>query len=201
MEPHSAKNLTRVILLGNEDWMVPASADERRYAVFNVGTGRMQDNVFFSKMIRQMDELGGNEILYRYLLDFDLSKVDVNVAPQTEALMEQKLISLSPFHHWLHESLQEDRLLGTSLEEPWPEEIGCQTFRNAYESFKEDRSLHEHGRASSRIGRHLKAIFGDVKHRKREGDKLAWVYHLPPLEEAKQIWNDYLTGKRKGALH
>ena len=33
----TVRNVTRVFIMGNEDWLVPASADERRFAVFEVG--------------------------------------------------------------------------------------------------------------------------------------------------------------------
>ena len=46
-EVYKVANKTRVAILGNEDWLVPASENERRYAVFNVGNKKMQDIPFF----------------------------------------------------------------------------------------------------------------------------------------------------------
>ncbi|MCU9931097.1 hypothetical protein OFL77_27585, partial [Escherichia coli] len=80
-------NITRVAIIGNEDWLVPASFDERRYAVFSVGDGRRQDRDFFHNMRVGMEE-GGYAYLLKFLMDFDLSAIDVNEAPQTQGLID-----------------------------------------------------------------------------------------------------------------
>jgi hypothetical protein len=57
-EPYSVANKTRVVIIGNEDWLIPASHDERRFAFFDVGDGRKQDRAFFQSM-REGMEAGG----------------------------------------------------------------------------------------------------------------------------------------------
>src|SRR5262249_45615909 len=49
-EAYSVANLVRIFILGNESWVVPASHDERRYAVFDVGDRNKQDTKFFTQM-------------------------------------------------------------------------------------------------------------------------------------------------------
>lgn len=79
-KPYQVANLTRVAIIGNEDWLIPASFDEHRFAVFNIGEGRIQDRGFFKGMREGMEQ-GGYAHLLRYLMDFDLSTVDLNYAP------------------------------------------------------------------------------------------------------------------------
>src|SRR6516164_80135 len=50
-EPYRVKNLTRVVILGNESWLVPAGRTSRRYAVFDVDNNRIQDDEWFGKMV------------------------------------------------------------------------------------------------------------------------------------------------------
>src|SRR5690606_13114237 len=68
-EPYSVENCTRIVIIGNEEWLVPSSHDERRFAVFHVGDGRKQDRAFFQAM-REGMERGGYRLLLRYLLDY-----------------------------------------------------------------------------------------------------------------------------------
>ncbi|NDB68798.1 MAG: hypothetical protein EB015_12495, partial [Methylocystaceae bacterium] len=87
-EPYTVSNLTRVCIIGNEEWLVPASQDERRFAVFNVGEGRRQDREFFKEMRVGMEK-GGYANLLRFLMDYDISEFDVNEAPLTQGLIDQ----------------------------------------------------------------------------------------------------------------
>jgi hypothetical protein len=90
LTPYQVENLTRVCLIGNEKWLVPASSDERRFAVFEVGDGRIQDRRYFEELRLGLDERGGDAHLLRYLLDYDLAGIDLNKAPSTRGLAEQK---------------------------------------------------------------------------------------------------------------
>jgi len=110
-EPYRVANLTRIAILGNEDWIVPTSQDERRFAVFNVGDGRRQDRKFFQDM-REGMEAGGYAHLLRYLLDFDLAGVEVNEAPNTQGLVDQKLASLRGPERWLADVLAAGEISG-----------------------------------------------------------------------------------------
>jgi hypothetical protein len=95
LTPYQVENLTRVCIIGNEKWLVPATSDERRFAVFEVGDGRIQDRRYFEELRVGLDERGGDAHLLRYLLDYDLTGIDLNKAPSTRGLAEQKDESLT----------------------------------------------------------------------------------------------------------
>lgn len=118
-EPYTIDNLVRVIIVGNEDWLVPATVDERRYAVFNVEEGKMQQNKFFEQMRINIDKHGGNSVLLHYLDNFDLKTVDINVAPMTKGLAEQKMSSLSLDESFWFSCLKDEKIGSAD----WPEEI------------------------------------------------------------------------------
>ena len=87
-------NCLHVIMASNNDWVVPASADERRYAVFDVSDARLGELDYFKKLNEELDG-GGLAAMLHDLLGMDLGewhpREDV---PQTEALRRQKVLSL-----------------------------------------------------------------------------------------------------------
>jgi hypothetical protein len=109
-------NHVRLLVTGNADWLVAAGREERRFAVLDVSDARMQDIPYFAALEKQMNE-GGREALLDYLLNFDLSRVNLRVIPKTMALLEQKIVSLNPEQSWLFDLLRSGRL-------PWGEDGG-----------------------------------------------------------------------------
>ena len=106
------KNHVRLLMASNHDWVVPAGLEERRFFVVDVGEAHMQDIPYFAAIADQMDH-GGREALLHHLINVDLAGVDLREFPQTAALMENKLLSMSPVEKFWYEklwagSLQED---------------------------------------------------------------------------------------------
>lgn len=188
-EPYSVANKTRVVIIGNEDWLVPASHDERRFAVFDVGDGRKQDRRFFTAMRTGM-ESGGYGQLLRFLLDYDIKDIDLNEAPSTKALMDQKHHSLDPLHQWWLDCLEEGRIIGAEFT-GWPAEIECERFRAAFRRHVKERNIRSRIPEDRAIGRLMKQCApGVVKRRlsKQEDGSQPYAYHLPPVAEARAEW-------------
>jgi hypothetical protein len=68
-----------------------------------------------------MEQRGGNESLLYALLHHDLSKFSVREVPRTDALREQKLLSLSPEQEWWFTKLREGRVF--PQHERWEREV------------------------------------------------------------------------------
>lgn len=187
---YTVANLTRVAIVGNEDWLVPASGDERRFAVFDVGDGQMQDRAFFEEMRVGM-ELGGYALLLHQLLHFDLSTIDVNAAPVTKGLHDQKLATLGPFEQWWLECLTEGRLTQSDFGSEWPGRIDCTAFREAVGRYYKSRHT---GRIPDdrEMGRRLLAVLPVVKHSRGPKPEQRYRYELPPLETARQAWDKFI---------
>lgn len=113
IESYEVDNLTRCGILGNENWLVPASEDERRFAVFNVGNGRKQDVAYFTRMRKGM-QAGGQEYLLHRLLNIDITKFNVDKAPNSQGLADQKMASLTPISQWWLDSLTSMRFAGAA---------------------------------------------------------------------------------------
>jgi bifunctional DNA primase/polymerase-like protein/uncharacterized protein DUF5906 len=194
-EQYNVDNCTRIIILGNEEWIIPASEDERRYAVFNVGTGRKQDTAFFTRMREGMEQ-GGYAMLLRFLLDFDISRFNFNQAPSTQGLLDQKNASLGVFHQWWLDSLTDGRLLFSEFANgDWPGEIDKDSFRGAFRRYTKDRNIGGRAPDERRLGRDLKEVLPSIdpnqKRRAPDGSRIN-IYTLPPLPEARKAWETYI---------
>lgn len=192
-EHFRVENRTRIVIIGNEDWLVPSSADERRFAVFDVGDGRKQDKPYFVEM-RESLEAGGYRYLLRYLLDYDLAGIDVNEAPRTEGLLDQKHATLDPFCQWWLDCLTEGRILAGDFDTAWPSHVDCERFRGAFRRYVRERNIRSRIPEDKSIGKTLKRI-GDgliVPSKARSGEGYINIYRIPELSEARAAWDRYI---------
>ena len=201
VDAEAAPNYVHLVLASNEDWVVPAGLDERRFFVIEVGNDRKQDYVYFKKIKNDLNN-GGYENLLHYLLTYDISEYEVRNVPQTQALQEQKIMSMAPETQWLFQKLQEGVL--SRREEDWSTRVLKDSL---YEDYIND--LRDQGRnfRLSRVafGRFLTRAFpGDFPVSKQEtGDvpwtnehghevmlrKRAYFYYLPELEDVRTYWD------------
>jgi hypothetical protein len=72
--------------------------------VFDMGEEHMQDKPYFAAIDHEMNN-GGREALLHHLLNFDLSQVDLRTIPQTAALLDQQIESMTPEQAWWFETL------------------------------------------------------------------------------------------------
>jgi hypothetical protein len=192
MEPYQVDNLTRVVIIGNEDWLVPATQDERRYAVFDVGEGDMQKRSFFQEMREGMEANGGEGygLLLAKLQAFDLSTVDVNDAPKTDGLADQKIESLGPQHSWWLDCLTEGQILGGDFAGEWPEFIPTNRLMDAARRYTVERGVRSWQPTKIQFNRAMKQFmptWGAVKAAKAQPGDATYHYPMPPLPEARAL--------------
>lgn len=101
------KNHVHIMMAANGDWVVPAGLDgERRFAVFQVSSARRGDKDFFNKLNRQMYKEGGLEAMLHDLL---LRNIDGwaprDNVPATNALVEQKVMTMDDVERWWYNKL------------------------------------------------------------------------------------------------
>lgn len=191
-EPYKVDNLTRVAIIGNEDWLVPATFDERRFAVFTVGNGRRQDRDFFGGMRRGMEQEGYAHLL-RYFMDFDLTSVDVNAAPSTQGLVDQKHASLPPIQEWWLDCLTADRLIGDSFDGELPERIPTGRVHAAFATWAKQRNIRSRLPQDREFNKEMKMRLGDYR-RTREGGNLLYAYHSPGIDVLRADWETFIGG-------
>lgn len=185
---YEVDNLTRVAILGNADWVVPASHDERRFAVFDVGDGRKQDRDFFRTMRERM-ERGGYRLLLRYLLDFDTSQVDVNDAPRTKGLLDQKLNTLDPLPAWWLSCLAEGKIVASDFGAEWPDQVERDRFRESFRRYAQNRGVRARLPDDIHIGKLMSRMCPAMTSGRV---KTGYVYRFPPLDDCRRAWNAFI---------
>jgi Mesyanzhinovviridae DNA primase len=194
-EPFSIDNFVRLLVTGNPDWVVPAGHEERRFAVFDMSERNIQDHEFFESMQKQMDH-GGREALLHYLLNFDLSKVNLKKIPKTQALLHQKLHTLDSMDSWLLDILREGILPGYN------------EHNNKTPTFVMFRSYLKHSHdlgiprrsCETRVGMYLKKLFPKLIKVNGDYEESLYassttkvkLYSFPPLNECRRAFEGWL---------
>ena len=191
------KSLTRVAIVGNEDWLVPATEDERRYAVFDVGEGRIQDRKFFNDMRKGM-EAGGYACLLRYLLDFHIN-CDVNEAPNTKGLINQKLAGLEPVQQWWYDTLAAGTIAGGDWAGEWPDSIPTNRLRDALRRWVNNRNIKGRLPNDVHFGKILRQMAPSFEKKKLGGSKVvdgdtSYAYFKVDLEVLRKEFDKYIGG-------
>jgi Family of unknown function (DUF5906) len=86
---YQVKNFLHVFICTNSKWAIPATQDERRWFILNVGEKHRKDFPYFKKICDDM-EADGRANLLHYLLNLDISNFEFRNVPETEAMLEQQ---------------------------------------------------------------------------------------------------------------
>lgn len=105
VDVETSPNCVHLMMAANDDHVVRASADERRFCVLDVGTGQQQNAAYFGAILTELQN-GGYENLLHFLLTYDLGGFDVRQVPRTSALRDQQESTLSDFDRLWFEMLQ-----------------------------------------------------------------------------------------------
>jgi hypothetical protein len=109
-------NRMHLLMAANANWVVPASADERRFAVFDVSNRYARNaapekerEAYFNALYAELNNGGLGAMLYD-LLHWDLGDWHPRRVPATEGLQKQKALSLPPLARWMELMLQDGKL-------------------------------------------------------------------------------------------
>ena len=191
-EPYKVRNLSRVAIISNEDWVVPAGVDERRFAVFTVGDGRRQDRKFFESMRKGMEQ-GGYAHLLRFLMDYDMTGIDVNAAPSTSGLIEQKHQSLDPVDEWWLDCLSANRLAGDTFDGDMPERLPTKRVHAAFLTWAKSRQIRSRLPKDRDFSATMKKRLGDYARARVDGD-LTYAYFNPGIQVLRAEWEKFIGG-------
>jgi hypothetical protein len=129
-------NFLHVMMASNEEWVVPAGLDARRFLVLVVSEHRKGDHVYFAEIWKQM-KAGGYEAMLYDLLNLDITTFNVRSVPVTEGLQQQKKLSLPTFEAWWLDVLHRGYVYRSRLgrEEyfgEWHDEIATEVLFTSY---------------------------------------------------------------------
>ena len=122
VDPFQMPNRLKILIASNSDWVVPASADERRYFVLDVSDERKGDVAYFQALAAAIDSDELPALLHE-LLEMDLSGFDHRNPPHTEGLNRQKLIGGDSLQKFWLDCLTTGCIVGAVLGSNWPDDI------------------------------------------------------------------------------
>lgn len=187
------RNMLHILMASNNDWVVPAGLEERRFCVLDVSDKRIQDKAYFTALAEEMETGGLGAMLYD-LQNYDLSRYQIRDVPQTRGLFEQKLQSLDDFQQWWFHRLSEGELmpgLGFNF-------IPCAILYASYMDNLSSRAV-RHRSGETVFGLSLKKVLPEgwpkKKFRSIPGQKQVNQYEFPPLDKCRNHFESLIKSK------
>ena len=190
------RNLVHLMLASNEKWIVPAGADARRFAVFDVSDNRKGDRKFFGELDKQLAD-GGLAGMVHDLMALDLDgwhpALDL---PRTAALADQKQRSLSHIMKWWQELLSRGELATTeAMTDQWaiePVTLGpadrTALLDDCDRYLKRNHVYHEKATHTAIV--EAGKVFGLTTGTANRGRERTWI--LPPLGEMRAAFDRHI---------
>lgn len=97
---YQSKNMLSILMASNEQWVVPASVDERRFCVLDVSGELIGVRKYYDPLVRQCNSKSAQAAMLYDLLNYDLSDFEVRSIPETDALKEQRAHSMDSLGKW-----------------------------------------------------------------------------------------------------
>jgi hypothetical protein len=197
-EPYMVGNYARIYITSNNDWAVPASVDERRFAIFEAISDRIGDKKYFEAIFDQLEAWNGRgyRALMSVLSAISVDKTAVHVAPQTQALADQKMETLECVAKWFHASLKEGCIDGVTSEfddeDGWVSEALCKDVYDAYCTYAKAQGF-RYPKSETSFGRQIRKMVGDVVKRSRKliGHRQKYVYLFDNLKTCRKSYETW----------
>lgn len=200
IDAEASANYVHLFMASNDSWVVPAGFGDRRFFVLDVSHRHARDNDYFGTIQHELDN-GGREALLHHLLNYDLRDFEVRDIPATEALQEQKLMSMSGEQDWWLLKLRDGRLL--EEDDSWGRVCThdlLYDYAQYFRSFGSGRKV-----SASKLGQFLSEVCpGGWPKREQVGEphesrgldgtmktiKRPYFYVFPTLEECRSQWDE-----------
>jgi len=200
IDPTHVPNFARLLMLTNEDYAVPVSAGDRRYAVFDVhdsGQTRLKNQGGWKDDFKtQIGSLlkPGTGVLERFfheLLTFDCASIDLDDIPDTQARREQKDAAMDTLDVFFRDLLEEGAL---PEDQDGKGKTPCQDLLDAYEK---SCGRHERVKRSDALHTRGRKIFGDILFTKTTPTTVPGLsskqrcFQFGPLPDCRAAWERY----------
>ncbi len=180
--PIDVKNMTRLIIASNEEWVIPATEEERRFLFCNVSNKKRQNRTYFGAIINELEKENGYGKILFDLLNEDLVGFDVGdlTSISNDGLKSQISRGLSSSLEWFGDCI---------FDWPWAtNEIRNDVFIMEYIIWCKN---HNRKPLSKRkLGIDIKNNFCYELSSALVDGKMTQVKIFPPVEALKDIWNE-----------
>jgi hypothetical protein len=162
-------NRVHLMMASNNAFVVPASAESRRFAVFDVSNVHRQEQSYFKTVLDEMDPAGAAAGVAAMLYDLKRIPIDLTVlrkVPETAALHAQRLATLRGPAKWMLDVLSRG-YLGNTPFQSWETSYSTDDLFDSYRFWSRDA---KEGFPAIRpeFGRFLSGMF--AHHRPRPPD-------------------------------
>jgi hypothetical protein len=133
------RNAAHILMATNNRWVIPAGTDSRRWCVLDAGGSRIGDHAYFAA-IQAEPKNGGAEAMLYDLLHTDLTGFNVFDFPVTDALIDQRDISLETDLAWWKDCLSRGYIWASECGQEayfrqWHNEISTEILYRSYEKY------------------------------------------------------------------
>ena len=161
-------NRTKLLMASNNDWIAPASKDERRYFVLDVSSEKIGDTDYFNALHRDIDNPEIQAAFLYEMLHRDISGFHVGKIPDTKALQHQREQSLDSFGKYWLDVLQRGYIYqsqhGLDALNEWITEPTVELIKRGYEQYCNKNKIDQHRIVSpKKYGGYLTSWYGDKK--------------------------------------
>jgi hypothetical protein len=186
-------NFLHLMMASNEEWVVPAGPEARRFMVLRPAETKMRNFAYFKAIQDELDA-GGYEAMLHDLLHHDLTGFNVADVPETDGLQEQKKLSLDTSHAWwldvLHRGYVYKSKLGLEAHfGEWRETETTEVLFAAYTEFAKSKN-ERHAMAREAFGAFMVQMGGKAKK----------PYNVVTGEHITDVTNGFGSTNRQAAL-
>jgi hypothetical protein len=136
VDAQSFRNMIHMFIASNSKWVIPAGTDSRRWYVTDVSPNKKGNIPYFKKIKTFLDQ-GGHAKILNFFLNRKITS-DLRIAPHTEALQDQRDMSMSSetTANWISMLCINESMKATCLDdtEGWPLKVQK---KDLYEDYTE----------------------------------------------------------------
>ena len=182
------RNNVNLIIASNNNWVVPAGLEERRFYVMDIPDTHQQDHEYFRAIANELNN-GGREAMLYDLLNMDISGVDLRKIERTEGLFDQILASMTTIQKWWFERLRQGALIESHHD--WFGIVSVDDQYQSYITFSETMK-DRYPKSPEQLGRELNNMCEGInRKRPRTTDsygksKREYVREFPDLDECRK---------------
>jgi hypothetical protein len=194
-DSYTCQSYVNMIMTSNSEWIVPASSSSRRFFVLDVdnslaGVQTAESTAYFNKLasVPVQD-------LANFFFRLDISDFNPQMIPQTEALLDQKLISMPSSHRWVLNMMETEEVWDTYVEGLQKEAI-FQCYMNWCKENNEFRC-----EQNNIFWRQIGKLFGKVDSRVRVAGDRVRMCSFPVFKESIRMFATVYRTDEKWVLN
>ncbi|WFQ78072.1 hypothetical protein PXH59_00095 (plasmid) [Xenorhabdus sp. SF857] len=148
---------------------------------------KKQDHQYFTNLRKVINHKEFAGKLLHWLKTRDIKEFNPRNVPKTKALGEQKLDNLEPIERWWLNALRRESFDGGS----WPARLDTDSIQTKVLTWLDANKFEVWGDIPKKLGHFLKKV-GLKKDRIRKGESRVYMYEIPPIDECREKFNQYL---------